>query len=86
MTISALLGRGFVSKPFVAGLTGDGARFAGLGTFFAVGGWAAVHSTDPCLLSSVCHCPSASTITSSTLSGVCFNMSSKYLDIGHHER
>ncbi len=81
MTISALLGRGFVSNPFVAGLTGEGARFAGTTGFFTVGGCAAVHSAEPYLLSSVCHCPSASTMTSSTPSGVCFKISSKYLEI-----
>lgn len=74
------LGLSFPSTPFAAGFTGEGARLAGeAGLGGGPTGWVAFHSADPNLLSSVCHCPSASTMTSSTSSGVCFRISSKYL-------
>ena len=42
----------------------------------------AIHSAEPCLLSSVCHWPSASTMTSSAISGVESRMLPKYLRDG----
>ena len=59
----------------VRGCGRTGATFVGSG----FGGWAATHSAEPYLLSSVCHWPSASTMTSSTVSGVESRMLLKYL-------
>ena len=82
ITISASLGGGCPCPltPLAEGFGGDGGRAA------CAGGWAglisgcvAFHCAEPYLLSSECHCPSASTITSSNSSGVERKISSKYL-------
>lgn len=62
-----------------------------MGTFFFRAAFAACfasHVGEPSLLSLVCHSPSGSTSTSSTLSGVCCRILSKYLSRinCHHQR
>lgn len=59
--------------PFV--FTGDAGSF--MAGFGATGGCARFQAAEPYLLSDVCHSPSASTMTSSTLSGLSLRMPSK---------
>ena len=81
MTISALRG-----PTDFAPFSCFNVAFAGEREFFLVcddcedgAGCAAFHEADAYLLSVVCHCPSGSTMTSSTSSVVHFRISSKYL-------
>lgn len=56
----------------------DGGKLRVSGAAFALlERWVIVHVSEPYVLSLVCHSPSGSTSTSSTLSGVCFKISSK---------
>lgn len=82
MTISELGGPCFKPSPLLSGLTGVvDRRLIGVGGSDRdrafTEGRAAFQPAEAYLLSAVCHCPSASTMTSSTSSDVFFKISSK---------